>query len=288
MSEIETGAVGTSRERKSYWSQLLNEKPDRHIELLLALVIAGFSGTQLFTSWKNNNSTTTQTNQLIEAAKISARAAERNAQAATDFSASAQSINKGIDEAVARLDRQALATKETALATQGEVRATVYGSDAARDSLHIAERAYVYSVFDPNGLFPCTDSPKGQNQSCARVVYKNFGQTPAADIVVSGVIQTGKQSIRVSNLSACKGSKISGALGKDASDECFIHAPPESREIAAMLSTASMPGSGYVVQGNIHYSDIFGAAHDVAFCNTYPFARTLTAGPSQCKPEIQK
>jgi hypothetical protein len=111
-SDVDTDS--TRDPRKRYWNQLLDEKPDRHIELVLSLAIAFFAATQLFTSCRNNDSTSQQTDQLISAAKISAYSATQNVQASRNFADSARSINQGIGEAVDKLGVQAGAANNMA------------------------------------------------------------------------------------------------------------------------------------------------------------------------------
>ena len=87
---------------------------DRKIELGLTGAIVFLALVQLTVLISNNNSTTQQANRLIEAARYSAYAADRNAQAAQNFAGSAESINKGISHAVEELNLQAQATSDVA------------------------------------------------------------------------------------------------------------------------------------------------------------------------------
>jgi hypothetical protein len=102
--------------KKSYWNQLINEKPDRHIELGLSLAIAFFALAQLILTCSSSD----QTDQLISASQRSERAAQkiadasyRNAAAADKFAAASQGINGGIGNAVGDLDKQAKASTDT-------------------------------------------------------------------------------------------------------------------------------------------------------------------------------
>src|ERR1700683_4233969 len=82
------------RKAKRYWLKLTREGPDRHIELLLAFVIALFAFMQWHTAKNNSESATQQMGQLIAAAKISAYAARQNVIAAQAFAISADKMDK--------------------------------------------------------------------------------------------------------------------------------------------------------------------------------------------------
>lgn len=73
---------------------------------------------QLVTTISNNRGATRQTEQIIEAAKISAHSAAHNAAAAQSFSESASSINKNITDAVSKLNTQATQTEAIAMASK--------------------------------------------------------------------------------------------------------------------------------------------------------------------------
>jgi hypothetical protein len=81
---------------------------DRIIELCLTAAITFFALVQWVTSCSNNSSTSRQTDQLIQASRYSAYAADRNALAAQSFAVSADKINNGVRDAVGRLNTQAI------------------------------------------------------------------------------------------------------------------------------------------------------------------------------------
>jgi hypothetical protein len=95
--------------KKNYWKRLLEEKPDRHIELILAFAITFFAAAQWITSCSNNASTNKQVAQLLTAA-------DRVDDAAESFSISASHINDGMEKAVQNLAKQN-ATSNRALQT---------------------------------------------------------------------------------------------------------------------------------------------------------------------------
>jgi hypothetical protein len=146
---------------------------DRFIELALAFSITFFAAGQWITSCQNNKSTTSQTGQLITAAKINACAAqkiadasERNAAAAESFSESASHINEGVGNAVGKLQLQVDQVRRSA-----DVAKTA--SETAKEALHVSGRAYV-----------TTEEPRIDSQSKDIVV----------GIVNSGHIPSGKMT----------------------------------------------------------------------------------------------
>lgn len=97
--------------KKSYWQRLLEEGPDRHIELVLALVIAFFAAGQWFTSCNNNSSTSRQTERLLQSAN-------RIDDAADSFSKSSSDMSRSFDDAVAKLAEQTKASRDFATLTK--------------------------------------------------------------------------------------------------------------------------------------------------------------------------
>jgi len=86
--------------RRHYFRELIEEGPDRHIELLLTIAIATFSCFQLLITCSNNASSSRQSERLLQSAN-------RIDDAADSFSGSASKINGGVADAVAKLQSQA-------------------------------------------------------------------------------------------------------------------------------------------------------------------------------------
>lgn len=88
-----------NKPRRRYFRELLNEGPDRHIELLLTIAIATFSCFQLLITCSNNASNSKQTERLLQSAN-------RVDEAAESFSRSASGINGGVTDAAVKLNEQ--------------------------------------------------------------------------------------------------------------------------------------------------------------------------------------
>jgi hypothetical protein len=86
--------------RRRYLRELLDEGPDRHIELLLTIAIATFSCFQLIITCSNNANSSQQSERFLQSAN-------RIDDAADSFSDSASKINGGIGQAVTKLQTQA-------------------------------------------------------------------------------------------------------------------------------------------------------------------------------------
>ena len=109
--------------KKSYWKRLLEEKPDRHIELGLSLSIAFFALAQLIMTCSSSD----QTDKLISAS-------QRNERAATKFATAAQGINGGIGGAVIQLGNQVGKLESGAHETQRLANATRDANKNASDA----------------------------------------------------------------------------------------------------------------------------------------------------------
>jgi hypothetical protein len=121
-----------SRHRsKSFRNKIREITPDRWVELLIAFAVVVFACLQ----YRSSQSTTLQTNQLIKAANISAAAAEQNVQASQNFADSAKKINKGIADAVVKLNLQAATTNRLAEQTSVQARAATVASETAKRAL---------------------------------------------------------------------------------------------------------------------------------------------------------
>lgn len=140
----------------SYFGKLREEKPDRHIELFLAVVIAIFAFIQLYTTVSNNGSTTRQTSQLIDAANINsaaarqiAQASKRNATAAEKFATAAGNINTGVSNAVTKLNLQVGELKESAAQTARLARNTETANEVAKEALEVQTRPWLNIEGEP-------------------------------------------------------------------------------------------------------------------------------------------
>jgi len=163
------------------WRRLFKEKPDRVIELIFAAAIVSFA----FLGWRNAQSTTTQTDQLIQAAKIQAYAAQHNAQAASDFSTSARSINDGIGNAVQRLQAQANATEA---ARESSVQQSNAALQATIDNFHQEQRAWIglsgFAVIADQKTMGISTDEGINHMNTAIANLLNTGHTPARHVLV--------------------------------------------------------------------------------------------------------
>ena len=172
------------RKTKRYLLKLAREGPDRHIELLLALVIVFFAWMQWHTAKSNGESTGRQTDQLITAAKINAAAAQQNALAASSFASTEEKINQDLQNAVDRLNAQAQATSDIAEASEKQAaQALVQSQEAKQQSIistnqiELSQRPWVSASFVVQG--PLVFDQDGGHITVL-VSVKNTGHSPAA------------------------------------------------------------------------------------------------------------
>ncbi|MGB6690842.1 MAG: hypothetical protein WBE76_23660 [Terracidiphilus sp.] len=188
-----------SRKTKRYLLKLSREGPDRHIELVLALVIAVFAYMQWHTARSNSDSTAQQTEQLITAAKISAVAAQQNAAAASSFSDSARKIDQGIGNAVDRLNLQAQATSDVANATQAQAASTASLVKAGQDQADNLQRQVIdfeaaqaarliveLTPLEKPGVLKATAGPNDSISIDWDIKATNVGPTIARELNFSG------------------------------------------------------------------------------------------------------
>lgn len=165
---------------------------DRKIELGLTGAIVFLALVQLTVLISNNNSTTQQANRLIEAARYSAYAADRNAQAAQNFAGSAESINKGIRNAVDRLNAQAQATSDVASAAGDQSRASISSSITAQKQLETIQHQFETSQRAWLGIsaeisrIDWISQPGGSAKLIFgyKITAENFGNLPASWVYV--------------------------------------------------------------------------------------------------------
>jgi hypothetical protein len=162
---------------KAYWHRFWSSGPDRHIELALAAIVAVVVVAQAYITWKNNASTTQQTEQLIAAAKYGAYASNQNALAARSFAESAGKINQGISNAVDKLNLQAEATRDLAEVAVSQARSAAELAEATK----AGNRPYVGWA----GIDPFTEVPGtiGSGQILkVPVLIRNFGPIVAQNV----------------------------------------------------------------------------------------------------------
>lgn len=226
------------------------------VSIALTIVIAfiGFLQWEVYKQQaKIMGSDNPQTQKLIDAANISA-------QAAKDFSESAKSINLGISNAVDKLSKQA--------------KATVAASNASIESAQIVNKPYVLPILKASGgdLGPCALSQFYRSNPtvyCVSFGYKNFGQTPASRISVSGFVRSAANKDPIPSVfPACLGT-AQPTLAKDGSDGCEITAI-EQDEIRSLAEKPITFGGAYYVRGYIEFDDIYQRHTKEPFCLYYP------------------
>ena len=162
------------KQHSNPWKRLIFEKPDRVAELIFAGAVVLFA----FLGWRSSKSSSTQTDQLISAAKFQAYASKQNANAAGDFAASSRNINQGIGEAVAKLNIQAQATSDVADAT--EIQAKV--SEGTLDEAKKVDRPML-QVTDRYSGGDLRLAPDGTGTFfVGQIEWRNFGRVAAEDV----------------------------------------------------------------------------------------------------------
>ena len=156
---------------------------DRWFELVLLFVVCFAAIAQLCTTVSNNRGTGHQTDQLITAAGVSAYAAQQNVLASRNFADSAKGINRGVSDAVERLQTQAnaieLARETSEASSQTSLQATI-------DNFHQEQRAWVGLTplkstidprVDPKMFIDGSGAPVKPLQEAYGII--NTGKTPA-------------------------------------------------------------------------------------------------------------
>jgi hypothetical protein len=146
------------------------------------------SGAAIVLQWREMVGGGKQTGDLIQAAKMSAHSADHNATAATSFAQSAASINKGIADAVAKLEAQNRALETARKSSEANSRAALR---ATIDDFHQDERAYVQGEpWEVTGKIAAPHPDPGgrgyrfgQKIISAKVRVANFGRTPALAVI---------------------------------------------------------------------------------------------------------
>jgi hypothetical protein len=166
--------------------KLRRTKPDRWIELFCLIFVTGFSIYQWKIITTNNKSSSSQTDQLIVAAKINAQAAQQNALAASSFASTEEKINQDLQSAVGKLNAQAQATSDvaTAAATQASASntiasATQQSANTAHDALYLEQRPWVGVQIIPGSIPAGFSAGQGISLSTMQIIAVNSGRTPA-------------------------------------------------------------------------------------------------------------
>jgi hypothetical protein len=256
--------------KKAYWRQLIDEKPDRHIELGLSLAIAFFALSQLITSCRNNDSTTRQTDQLISAAKISAYSASESLQASRNFADSARSINEGVRNAVTELNRQAEITehaRETSASfSQQSLQATI-------DNFHEDQRAWVGIAGNGHISTSIVDGSPLK----VHIDFQNFGKTPAFNERGIAKILTHPNSVPLPSFDTYSLVEASAPItlmpGVSAGVTIETNTPSAEGNVIIMDKTmiTSIDGGAMEVYlyGSQWYDDAFKKPHRTDFCLIY-------------------
>ena len=179
------------RRARYFFLRLRRASPDRIIELIFALVIVIFTIMQYGNTKANNSSTTQQTDQLIAAGKYSAYAANQNAQASRSFAESASAISKGVDDAVSRLQAQALATELASESSNLNARRAL---DAAIDTAHQQQRAWI-GIDEVIPFLLHRDAAAQVLQLTATLRLQNHGRSAAEHILVRSYLSADVRNI---------------------------------------------------------------------------------------------
>ena len=271
------------RFKGDYWQKLLQEKPDRHIELLLTLAITFFAAVQLIVSCNNNASTTQQTDQLISAAKVSAYAAQQNLEASRNFADSARHVNEGVSDAVKELNGQARATESA------RDSATVASNKALQASVEFAQRqqrAWVGVESATPTLLKRNDAKQSLELSVT-FSLRNFGRSAADHVRISAVLipedlNQLSQDVCTTRLDNLPGDVLIPGQAHELSQDVLV-------SIQELRLVTSRPqrnlGNGVVIQlqGCVRYSDSF----DPSFSFSTPFAYFLTGKNGLITPDAQ-
>lgn len=179
---------------RKWLRDLLGKEADRHAELILAFAITAFAGCQLIVTCNNNRSTSQQVDRLIAATNSIQSAAQSFsgsaagiASSASQFTASAGDIDKGISSAVLKLQAQAKATEDSVNTARNAVREN--SSEAQRaltatiDTAHLDQRAWVVA-----SNFSLSEEPVENKPFKVMISLANTGKTPALDVINVGAI----------------------------------------------------------------------------------------------------
>ena len=204
---------------------------DRRIELLLAIGMLAVAGAQLYQTISNNASNTQQTDQLIAAAKYSAYAADRNANAASSFADSAVKINQGVGSAIWKLQDQANQMSQTAEAANRSANIAKEAVEFARSQMQLDQRAWVgvsYQI-EAGEFTPAREF----NPSGIKLEITNSGRTPAVNFkVVYSVSTSAPAGETIDDYEAWRDSQEQERrMARDKMDQDMLNRHPEDREM---------------------------------------------------------
>ncbi|MBB5058189.1 hypothetical protein HDF16_002903 [Granulicella aggregans] len=165
-------------------------------------------------------------------------------------------------------------------ATQDIANATHDASESTIASSQASTMAYIYPhlgvVDDLKECTIMTGSHNGPKRWCfTHFSYKNFGQTPALNIRITGFVRDSSNTIAPdpgpNDLIVCMGA-ADNTLAKDGEDHCEL--PTLDVDNAAintmLLINRSMPDRAYYVRGFIDYDTIYPGKHiHSQFCMIY-------------------
>jgi hypothetical protein len=157
--------------KKSYWKSFLNAGADRHIELMLGVLIASFACFQLIASCNNSRSSTAQMQNLQTAA-------DRIDDAAESFSRSSADISRSMGDAVTKLQTQADKMDKARVSSERDSTQTL---KATIESFHQEDRAWV----GISEVKPLNYIPNPVNKSVSMTIaftFKNYGHSAAEHV----------------------------------------------------------------------------------------------------------
>lgn len=213
-------------------------------------LIAALTLAIVYLAWSGGK----QTNDLITAA-------QKNAQAATNFSKSADSINNEIRSAVQNF-------KDMTAANQESAKAATTSSNIAKSALEVSERAFV----GVTSLTMDKDFAEGQGTKITAVIV-NSGKTPAFNVRVRHYFAYAPKPIS-KNLRFTPMATVSTTFLLplvqlvQASDK--VPAPP--KEVRELIRRGTI---AFVAYGIIEYTDVFKKKRVTKYCYLYDPALPL-------------
>lgn len=247
-------------------------KKGERIALIIAGIVAFATIGQLVTTILNNRTSSSQTEKLITASQMAAHSADHNATAATSFAGSAESINKGIAEAVGKLQMQADEMDEARISSDKR------SSDALQatiENFHQDQRAWI-------GVcgFGLQSLEEGKPFSVL-IKFCNSGKTPAYKVEESFAFRITSVPIDGPTLEDLKvetfaptnavppqGSYIlHGGGGQDGTFLATGGSEIDGRKVIPEIPYILKGTKFLYVFGDVRYRDAFGiVVHDTQFC----------------------
>ncbi len=253
---------------KTWWHDPFRSRPNpaEHLTVFLTVVIAvvGMLQYSVYRQQKRiMESSGGQTDQLIQQAQIQAAASQRNAVAAEHFAASAGLINKGVSDAVIKLQAQAEKMETARKTAELSSRKAL---DAPIDSSRTDQRAWIDLIISAPPAFQA-DQPFSTNAQ-----VKNLGKTPAKNIQMGDAFEGLSAQTTYSFDHAKLTMTRMGML------------PPQGPALRPVEITPGKPheilgqgrfdaiSRGSIVLfywGLVTYDDVFGIHHWLKFCYIY-------------------